>query len=287
MRPRAPCARPERRRPRGGRRAPRDAPRAGGRRGGTSARRARAASARGRPRSEAAGRPSRRRPRRPPTGSSGTGRARPRRPPRATRDPRRRAHAEPSAAGSRRSGVRPARRTRRTTCRRWRSPRRRARRAGEEDRRIDENELRDELRSAGRQLEGEPPAERVSDEDRLPCADGLDDRVAVRGDVPRGLPRRVPVAEEIGREDVVLPERRGERREVAAVVADAVEADDAECSRRAELVERERHSGAASTSSESGTISSRPRRVRSRATRSPFPRCRSGTCHDAARRSPR
>ncbi len=37
--------------------------------------------------------------------------------------------------------------------------------AGEEDRRIEEHELRDELRRARGELEGEPPAEGVPDED--------------------------------------------------------------------------------------------------------------------------
>ena len=78
--------------------------------------------------------------------------------------------------------------------------------AGEEDRRVEEDELRDELRRARGELERETPAERVADQDRLARADRLDDRVEVRADVPRRLPRRVAVPEQIGREDVVVGE---------------------------------------------------------------------------------
>ena len=71
--------------------------------------------------------------------------------------------------------------------------------AGHEDRRVEKDELRDELRRARGELEREPPSERVPDEDRLARADRLDDRVEVRGDVPRRLPGRVAVAEQVGR----------------------------------------------------------------------------------------
>ena len=72
--------------------------------------------------------PSRRTPRRRPTGSSGSEGGRRLRPRRATRDPRRRARAARSGAGSRRSAARSARRTRRRTARRARSRPRRGRR---------------------------------------------------------------------------------------------------------------------------------------------------------------
>ena len=159
--------------------------------------------------------------------------------------------------------------------------------AGDDDHRIEEDELRDELRRTRCELEGEAPAERVPDEDRLARADRLDDRVAVRADVPRRLPRRVAVPEQIGREDVVAGEARGQRREVPPVVADAVEADDPRRAGIAPLVERERHSEAASTSSESGTISVRCSSRSFTSDQITVPRGRSGTCRDAARRSPR
>ena len=128
---------------------------------------------------------------------------------------------------------------------------------GEEDRGVEEHELRNELRRPRRELEREPSTERVADQDRLARSDALDDRLEMRADVPRRLPRRVAVAEEVGGDDVVARESRRERREVSAVIAHAVEADDAWCSGLAPLVERERHS-VASASSESGTISVPP-----------------------------
>ena len=82
--------------------------------------------------------------------------------------------------------------------------------AGEEDRRVEEDELRNELRRARGELEREAAAERVPDQDRLARADRLDDRVDVGADVPRRLPGRVAVAEQVGSEDVVV--RRAPRR---------------------------------------------------------------------------
>ena len=129
--------------------------------------------------------------------------------------------------------------------------------AGKQDRRVEENELRNELRRACRQLEREPSSERMADQDRLAGADRPDDRVEVRADVPRGLPRRVAVAEKIRGDDVVAREAHCERREVPPVIPDAMEADNAWRAGIAPLVEREPHPEAASTSSESGTISVR------------------------------
>jgi hypothetical protein len=65
------------------------------------------------------------------------------------------------------------------------------------------------------------------------------------------------MAEEVGGNDAILAERCGERAEVAAMVPDAVQADDARSSSPwAELVECERHPEA-TASSDSGTISVR------------------------------
>ena len=94
---------------------------------------------------------------------------------------------------------------------------------GEQYRRVEQDELGNELRRACGELEREAAAERVPDEDGLARADGLDDRVDVRADVPRRLPRRVPVAEQIGRDDVVA--RRARRR--------AARSADRGCARRA------------------------------------------------------
>ena len=128
---------------------------------------------------------------------------------------------------------------------------------GEQDRGIEEDELRDELRRARSQLEREPPPERVPDERCRARTDGGDDRVDVCPDVPRRLPGRVAVPEKVGSEDVVAREARCELREVTSVVADSVEADDARRAGLAPLVEGERHSVVARTSSVSGTISVR------------------------------
>ena len=68
---------------------------------------------------------------------------------------------------------------------------------GEQDRRVEEDELRHELRRARRELEREASAEGVADEHRLACAHRLDDRVEVRSDVPGRLPRRVAVTEQV------------------------------------------------------------------------------------------
>ena len=111
----------------------------------------------------------------------------------------------------------------------------------EEERRVEEHELRDELRRACRELEREAATERMADEDRLAGADRLDDRREVRADVPRRLPGRVTVAEEVRRQDAMVRQRGGEPREVPAVVADSMQADDARRARLAPLVERERH----------------------------------------------
>ena len=159
--------------------------------------------------------------------------------------------------------------------------------AGEEDRRVEKHELRDELRRARGELERETPAERVPDEDRLARADRLDDRVEVRGDVPRRLPGRVAVSEQIGGEDVVAGEARRQRREVPPVIADAVQADDAR-------PPGSPHSWSASVTPTRRALRASPapsrcaaRRAPSPATRSRFRRGRSGTCRDAARRSSR
>src|SRR5262245_32786804 len=76
-------------------------------------------------------------------------------------------------------------------------------------------------------------------------------------DVPWRLPWRVSVAEEIHGDDAVSDELRGEWCEVAAVIADAVEADDARRAGLTPLVGRQRHAVVRSESSESGTSSAR------------------------------
>ena len=130
--------------------------------------------------------------------------------------------------------------------------------AGEDDHGIEEDELRNELRRAGRELECEASAEGVPDQDRLASADRLDDRVEVRADVPRRLPRRVAVPEQVERDDVVVGE----------LAPRAARSGARGCGRRAgrrraELPASphswsgEPHSDAASASSESGTISVR------------------------------
>ena len=83
--------------------------------------------------------------------------------------------------------------------------------AGEEDRRVEEDELRYELRRARRELEGEPTAERVPDErpTRL-RADRLDDRVADA----RRCPTAAPTARSRARGDRVRA--RGSRRGASA-----------------------------------------------------------------------
>ncbi len=68
---------------------------------------------------------------------------------------------------------------------------------------------------------------------------------------------REAVAAEVGREDVVARQRSRQPREVLAVVADPVEADDARCSGIAPLLECERHAVVRRDSSESGTSSVR------------------------------
>src|SRR4029079_4460328 len=85
----------------------------------------------------------------------------------------------------------------------------------------------------------------------------LHDRIEVRTDVPWRLPRRIAVAEEVERDDVVFGQLGCERREVQAVVPHPVEADDPGRALRAPLVEREGHALAPSVSSESGTSSAR------------------------------
>ncbi len=74
---------------------------------------------------------------------------------------------------------------------------------GKEDGRVEQDELRDELRRSRGELEREPAAEGVADQDRFARADRLHDRTEVRFDVPRRLPRRVAVTEEVGRDNVV------------------------------------------------------------------------------------
>ena len=104
--------------------------------------------------------------------------------------------------------------------------------AGEEDGRIEEHELRDELRSASRELEREPAAERVPDERRRTRADRLDDRVEMSFDVPRRLVRGRAMPEEVRSEDVESGELLRKPREVPAVVPHTVEADDPGSARR-------------------------------------------------------
>ena len=97
-----------------------------------------------------------------------------------------------------------------------------------QDRGIEEDELRDELRRARGELECEPAAEGVADEVRgsraRPSRRSASHRCAR---CPTAAPTARAVAEQIRREDVVVRELCGERGEVAAVVADAVQADDA------------------------------------------------------------
>ena len=69
--------------------------------------------------------------------------------------------------------------------------------AGEDDDRVEEDELRNELRCAGGELECEAASEGVSDQDRLASADRLDDGAEVGADVPGRLPRRVAVSEQV------------------------------------------------------------------------------------------
>ena len=84
----------------------------------------------------------------------------------------------------------------------------------DEERRVEQDEPRRELRVAGRKLECEPASERVADKHPRRQPNGLDDRVQVVGDAPRRLVRRRAVPEQIRRDDVESGQRLGESREV-------------------------------------------------------------------------
>src|SRR5258705_7237918 len=90
--------------------------------------------------------------------------------------------------------------------------------AGDDDHRVEEDELRNELRCAGGELECEASTEGVPDQDRLASADRLDDGVDVGADVPGRLPWRVAVAEQVDRDDMMVGQLGGESCEVSSVV---------------------------------------------------------------------
>ena len=97
---------------------------------------------------------------------------------------------------------------------------------GEQDRRIEQHEPLDAAAMAGGVLERDPSSERVAQpEPGLP--DGGLDGVDMVGEAPRGLARRVAVAQQVGSDDAELRrEPAGEALEVAAAAGDPVEADD-------------------------------------------------------------
>ena len=75
------------------------------------------------------------------------------------------------------------------------------------DRRVEQDEPRDELRGAGCKLEREAAAEGVAHETGRLGTDRVDDRVEMSVEIPRRLVGRRAVAEEVGREDVAPGER--------------------------------------------------------------------------------
>src|SRR5262249_53872680 len=100
-------------------------------------------------------------------------------------------------------------------------------------------------------------SERMTHERHGAVTDRLEDRAAVRADVPRRLPGGVAMAEQVGREDMESGKLPGERREVSSVVANAMEAHDTGSSLLAPLVERRRPAVGCSVASDPGTISVR------------------------------
>ena len=92
------------------------------------------------------------------------------------------------------------------------------------ERRVEEHQPLDPLRFAGRELGRQPAAEAVADPDRGAVRHRLEDRGQVGVHVPRRLPARVAVAEQVERDHV--PAGVGEEVEPPAVRGDAVQADD-------------------------------------------------------------
>ncbi len=129
---------------------------------------------------------------------------------------------------------------------------------GDQDRRIEEDELLDGAGVACRQLECDAAAERVSNPRRRLIAHRVQDGLDVRSDAPRRLVRRSAVAEQVRRQHTEACESFGQAREVAAVAGNAMQADDARRGPIAPGVELEpAHPVCSSVSSDSGTISVR------------------------------
>jgi hypothetical protein len=112
-----------------------------------------------------------------------------------------------------------------------------------ENRRVEQDELRDELRRACRQLERKPPAERMPDKERGLSAHGLDGRLQVSIDVPGRLVARGAVTEQVRCEHVEIGKRLGKLGEARSMSRDTVKADHSRGARIAPLVEGERSQG--------------------------------------------
>ena len=104
---------------------------------------------------------------------------------------------------------------------------------------VEQHGALDPLGVAGGELGDEPAAEAVPHPHGRPVGHGLEDRCEVRVDVPRRLPGRVAVPEEVEARGVAAG--RGEPVEAAAVRGHAVQADHRHRPRLAPLVDVQSH----------------------------------------------
>jgi hypothetical protein len=136
---------------------------------------------------------------------------------------------------------------------------------------VEKQQALDEARFDRGDLERDAGAERVPEPDRRLCepsvAYGGGDVLDVLLEVPRGLPARVAVPTEVGRDHVeAAGQPLRQPREVPAVARHAVQADERRCARLAPLVEGD-HPDNYPDPAPSGPETSSVRRVSASATR--------------------
>ena len=125
----------------------------------------------------------------------------------------------------------------------------------QQDRRIEQHEPLDAIRRRGSRLVGDASAERVAQPGSRAERRGVENVGDVLLEVPRRLPRRARVPAQVERDDVeAIGQALRQLLEVAAVAADAVQADERRQARVAPLVPGEAQVGEEASGPETSSL---------------------------------